>query len=226
MMPSANGWPRGPANELHHAALFGITQRVRALLCRGSIDIDQGCPKGWTPLVWATAEGHSSIVETLLSHGANTSIAADKGITPLYLATETEHLAATEKLVTAGADLEAADVEGRTPLHWAAQLLSPTICRVLVKAGVKLEAPNFQGFTPLHGAAAEGYPEPTQALIDAGANVDTRLPRTEQTPLYTSAWNGHADVVRVLLRANASPWLPRTEDRRGDCGAAWACMWV
>lgn len=47
--------PRGPEYELHYAARDGSIERTRALLSRGSIDIDERDPTGWTPLKYRYA---------------------------------------------------------------------------------------------------------------------------------------------------------------------------
>lgn len=60
-------WPRGPRNELHLATRAGSIERTVALLSDGSVDIDQGTPEGYTPLMLTTANGHVHIVRILLN---------------------------------------------------------------------------------------------------------------------------------------------------------------
>lgn len=84
MTTSRQQWPRGPINELHVAAMDGSTECVLALLSRGSIDIDQGTPRGCTPLMVAAQEGHSGVVKILLNRRTNVSIASDDDSTALH----------------------------------------------------------------------------------------------------------------------------------------------
>ena len=56
-----------------------------APLSEGSIDIDQGNPQGWTPLIVASGMDYSSAVRILLNKGANVSIMTDGGVTALLL---------------------------------------------------------------------------------------------------------------------------------------------
>ncbi|CAN0138924.1 unnamed protein product, partial [Ectocarpus sp. 12 AP-2014] len=80
---SSQLWPRGPTNQLHKAAYHGSADRVDALLSTGSLDINQGNPKGWTPLMLATEKGHSRVAKSLLEKGANVSVVGDGGFTAL-----------------------------------------------------------------------------------------------------------------------------------------------
>lgn len=84
-MPPTPQCPRGPANELHSAAIQGSVERVVALLSRGSIDIiDHGEDEdGRTPLIMAASEGHYRVVRILVNKGANLSRADDKGANAL-----------------------------------------------------------------------------------------------------------------------------------------------
>lgn len=78
-----------------------------ALLSAGSFNIDQGNPRGVTPLMYAAQEGHSRVARILLDRGANVSIAKDGGFSAVHVSAQNGHLAVTLDLVEAGADLEA-----------------------------------------------------------------------------------------------------------------------
>lgn len=56
-------------------------RRQQALLSKGLINIDEGDPSGWTPLIVASNRGFSPAVQVLLDGGANISIASDGGFT-------------------------------------------------------------------------------------------------------------------------------------------------
>eukprot|EP00903_Cladosiphon_okamuranus_P019965 g18347.t1 len=126
---------------------------VMALLSGGSIDIDQGDPKGTTPLMVAASWGHLSVVRMLLNRRANVSIADEGGYTALHFSAHYRHLTVTVDLMKAGADLDAGAWEGNTPLFLAAyaghsqyswssidkegirELISPRVVRLLAEAG-------------------------------------------------------------------------------------------
>lgn len=94
MTTAQQQWPRGPKNELLH----------NPLLSKGSINIDEGCPRGLTPLMIAAREGHTHVTKILLDSGANVSISADGGITALQLAAIAGHPFMAAILVKASAD--------------------------------------------------------------------------------------------------------------------------
>lgn len=123
MVPPAHvrRWPRGPRNELHAAASHGwSTERTIALLSGTTINIDQGDPRGWTPLMIAAGAGFLHVVRILLERRANVSIAGDGGLCALHRSAYNGHLAVTVDLIKVGADPEARGPQGTKPIHQAA----------------------------------------------------------------------------------------------------------
>jgi ankyrin repeat protein len=53
---------------LHLAAYFGLKEAMITLL-KGGYDLDSKESDGWTPLSWATWNGHEAVVELLLEKG-------------------------------------------------------------------------------------------------------------------------------------------------------------
>ncbi|CAN0354109.1 unnamed protein product, partial [Ectocarpus sp. 8 AP-2014] len=74
--------------ELHKAALDGSSQRTESLLAGGKIDIDQGDPRGWTPLMFAAEEGHSNVIKVLLNRGASLLPVDDDDYTALLVSAQ------------------------------------------------------------------------------------------------------------------------------------------
>lgn len=72
-MPGS-GWPRGPANELHHAAGRGSAEDTLAVLSDGSIVINHGTASGTTPLTMCCWKGHVRVARILVLEEANLSI--------------------------------------------------------------------------------------------------------------------------------------------------------
>lgn len=71
-----------------------------------------------------------------------------------------------------------------------------------VRRWIQNLAPNaFEptGFTALHLAARQGHRGIVQDLLRQSADVDARLPDSEQTPLHLAAREGHEKIVRLLI---------------------------
>ena len=198
-------WPRGPWNKLHSAAQRGSEGMVWALLASRSIDIDQGEPKGYTPLFVAVANGHPHIVSILLSKGANTSVVADNGMTALHVAAKyAARLDITKMLLAAGADTNVTAAVCGTPLHVAAEEGNCEVMRVLIAAGANIDARmSGDGATPLCLAASNGRVAAARELLRA--NADPQLTSTEESgkthvPLALAAGHGYSEVVRELIQ--------------------------
>jgi len=104
-----------------------------------------------------------------------------------------------ESAVPVDAALECA--RGLTPLHIAAVSGSLSVAQALLDAG-SAQLRDIDGQTPLHAAASAGEAPMAALLIRAGADPNA-LDAHAWAPLRWAALNGHADVVRVLLGADA-----------------------
>ena len=167
--------PRAGATALHKAALSGNPD-VAALLLDHGVFIDQQVPiLGHTALMDAVVYKHDAVVRLLLDRGARTSIRNHWDETALDLARRD------------GLDRIAGMIEARNEADRAAI-----------------------GAQPLAAAVKQGDLAEVERLIAAGADVDARLPMVgspddDYTSLAIAAREGHAEVVRALLAAGASP---------------------
>lgn len=197
-------WPRGPWSELHAAAQGGSTEEILALLADGGIDIDQGCPKGYTPLFVAIANSHPHIVRILLNKGANTSIPAVNGLTALHVSAKFEaRVDVVKMLVAAGADANAMEALCGTPLHVAAEEGHREVVRVLIAAGANPNVRMADGTTPLCLAAERGQVAAVRELLRAKA--DPQLTQTDNSgkphvPLALAAGRGYSELVQELIK--------------------------
>ncbi|CAK6971733.1 ankyrin repeat domain-containing protein 50 [Scomber scombrus] len=178
---------------LRSAAWGGHSEAVRLLLDAGA-DVD-GCDgEGRTALRAAAWGGHEETVLTLLDYGAQVDKADSKGRTPLIAAAYMGHHEAVEILLDHNADVNLADGDGRTALSVAA-LCVPTA------AGVK------------------GYGEVACLLLERGADPEHR-DHDGMTPLLLAAYEGHDDIVELLLEAGAD--VDETAGPDGSAPAAAA----
>ena len=200
--PLAQQWPRGPTNELHGAAFNGSSEGLVALLSNHSVDIDQGDPKGCTPLMIAAYHGNSDAVMILLVNGADVSIVEDYGRSALHASAQEGYCAISKMLLNAGADLEVTALFGITPLAMAAQQGHTAVMRVLLEAGANPDSRRSDGNTPLLFAAQHGDVDAIRMLLGAQADplLSIKHGSEEYLPLDVAAQFGHSEVVRELVQ--------------------------
>merc|ERR1719276_144362 len=84
------------------------------------IDVNYKDRKGYTALHHACLNGHDSLVEGLVNHGANLQVLTPSQQTPLMLACQQSLKSDSIKcLIHHGANVDAKDVNGNGPLHYA-----------------------------------------------------------------------------------------------------------
>ncbi|CAJ1374407.1 unnamed protein product [Effrenium voratum] len=140
--------------DLLQAAERGDAQHVIELLEKPYDPNAADRNRHFTPLLYASANGHQAVVQCLLDAGADKEKADNDGITPLHLAARHGHQAVVECLLAAGADQEKADDDCTT---W------------LLEAGADKDEANNAGATALRFAAEQGHQAVVQCLVDAGA---------------------------------------------------------
>src|SRR5512141_1369856 len=74
------------AGEIHEAAANGNTAKVQVLLAANPESINSRDADGKTPLHYAAAAGHLSVVELLVTNRANLNVRNKTGLTPFALA--------------------------------------------------------------------------------------------------------------------------------------------
>ena len=112
---------------------------------------------GWTALTRASHFGHLSVVNVLLSVGADKDKADNEGCTPLYLAADRGHLEVVKALLAKGANVDKADEWGFTPLYMAAQRGHLEVVEALLSAGADWTKTKEDGKTALDIAKWEGH---------------------------------------------------------------------
>ena len=81
---------------------------VEYLVKKGS-NMEAKGESGYTPLHYASINGHLPVVEYLVKKGADTEAKNKNGYTPLHLASDKGHRHVVEHLVEERADMEATD---------------------------------------------------------------------------------------------------------------------
>ncbi|MFZ5866146.1 MAG: ankyrin repeat domain-containing protein [Thermodesulfobacteriota bacterium] len=191
------------------AAMVGAARRNRienmALLYEYGADVDQPDDKrGITPLMWASADGNTEAVRTLIKYGADIHARSNEGQTALMYAQAHGFLKITKLLKKYGAHNDAT-------LAGAAAIGDIGEAEKLLRNGGNINASDALGWTPLLWACATGKTEMVKFLLDRGAQTEARgqvlysYPEGRGgyvgrfSPLEVAAHNGHQDASRLLM---------------------------
>ncbi|XP_035826279.1 transient receptor potential cation channel subfamily A member 1 homolog [Aplysia californica] len=166
-------------------------------------------------------EKEDSIVNYLVSKGANINTVDIYGQTPLHFAAMRGNEVACRDLLYFRDRVKIGyeDKQGITPLHSAAIHNHLEIARMLLEAGADLMCRDKELSTPLHHAASEGNMDLVQVLFEAGARtkeawvtLSEMVSATDiesSTALHVAVDNGHYEVAKVLLEKRAEVNKPR-----------------
>ncbi|KAJ1519694.1 hypothetical protein ONE63_004957 [Megalurothrips usitatus] len=192
---------------LHLAANQGYLNVCDALLTNKAF-INSKSRVGRTALHLAAMKGFTHLCRFLIQdHNAMIDVLTLKKQTPLHLAAAEGQLAVCKLLLELGASIDATDDQGQKPVHVAAQNNYPEVAQLFLEEHPSLVmASTKDGNTCAHIAAIQGSVRVIEELMkfDRAGVISARNRVTEATPLQLAAEGGHADVVKVLVRAGAS----------------------
>jgi ankyrin repeat protein len=139
--------------------------------------------------MWAAAEGHSSVVELLIEHGADVEARSNGGFTPLLFAVRHGDGESVAWLLGAGASPNEKAADG-TPVSFVAILNAHyDLAAFLLSHGADPDARDKTGQTLLHALVA--------ARNDPGSQF-------QRPPVQTGALDTAA-LMRVLMARGANP---------------------
>jgi ankyrin repeat protein len=177
-------------------------------------------PEGMTALHWAVTNGWTSVVDQMLSAGADINAQVTPGphggenheeyLTPLHLAALRGDEKTAALLVARGANVNAQSIYGfeptaATPLHVASEHGYTNVVSVLLINGdAKVDLRDSDSMTPLHYAALGGYRGVVEMLLANGADVNSR-DAVGYVPLHFVAMDtGNAADRRAICELFAS----------------------
>lgn len=121
----------------------------------------------------------------------------------LHAAAAKGDLTAIERLMTSGADKEAVDSRKRTPLHVAAFQKQHEAARLLLRLGANPNAQEIDRYDIVTIAAVANDVPMLKIALDGGGNPHAITSRYDGTALIAAAHLGHAEIVRMLIAADA-----------------------
>jgi ankyrin repeat protein len=225
-------------DNIQVAAIKGDAERIASLLRRNPSLASDLTYKGFTPLHWASLNGHANVVKLLLASGAQTDARSQQGDTPLQLAAKKGHTEVAEMLLDAGADIDLANDDNETPLMFAAESGGVDMVKLLLDHGAAINNIDLRGETALYHAASRDW-QALNLLLERGANPNLGSRRAlevaasesahetenllkrgakpdygrdcQSTALQGAAIWGQTAAVRLLLRHGARVNLPDYE---------------
>ncbi|KAG1661213.1 Transient receptor potential cation channel subfamily A member 1 [Nymphon striatum] len=157
---------------------------------------------GYTPLLWATCNGHPEVVSTLINQGADVTATDKCEKTAIFISAEENRYKVLEELMkneVARSFVDYSDKYDNSPLHAAAGLGYVNIVKEnKLIVGDEDEDSN----TALHLAALKGHFRVIKLLLNHGADIEA-LNCELWTALDCAAANGHLKSVRILLDEDA-----------------------
>ena len=141
------------------------------------------------------------------------------------------HTDVVKLFVERGASINKTDRKGRTPFFLVCQGDRIDTAHFLLEVSQGSEVspvsmPSSDGKTPLRKAATRGNVELVKMLlekIDPPSAINEKDVRLGQTALHVAAYNGHRDVVEILLKAGADVKATDKEGRTpiDSCSQGW-----
>ncbi|XP_043191074.1 uncharacterized protein LOC122364585 [Amphibalanus amphitrite] len=198
---------------LHLAAEQGHLEVCNALLAHKAF-VNSRSKIGLTALHLAAMRGYKELVQTLIQkHNAAVDVNTLTKNTPLHLAAEAGQIEVCSALIQIRSDANATNDSGQKPIHLAAQNNHSEVVKLFLKHFPELvTTADRDGNTCAHIAAMKGSVDVIRELMKFNKQMVTSCHNktSESTPLHMAAEGGHAEVVRVLIEAGASP----TEETR------------
>jgi ankyrin repeat protein len=165
--------------ELIEAAKENNLPEVRRLLSVGADVNAKDHEDDWTPLHWASLEGHSQVANELMEHGAVIETTDNDDYTALHFACNQGHLPVVNELLSRGADIEAKDNDGDTSLHKASWNGHVPVVKALLSGGADIIAANNHGELPIHYAVSSRKSEVAKYLLQQMYATTRLLPLHE-----------------------------------------------
>jgi len=195
---------------LHQAAFFGEKEMVELLIAAGA-EVNARDGIGKTALDMAKRKPETA--DLLRKHGGKTGAELS-----IHIAAKKGDIEAVKQHLAAGADVNAKDESGKTPLNRA---MTTETAELLRKHGGKT-AEELKAAESIHVAIELGIIEAVKQHLAAGTDVNVKDDQFGGTPLHRAAWQGHKEIVELLIAKGADVNAQRDD---GGTPLDWAIEW-
>ncbi len=199
---------------LTYAALLGNHDAVKLLLKRTN-NLDAATNSILTPLIAASAEGHSDIVKTLIDAGADVNVGNYQGNTAFTYATEFGHTTCINLL-------KAHIIDNN---HHTTSALPP-----LLSISELIKTPGFLQYVEhleIYLNIDKSFERTKRTAEGAQKGVNTLLKReaiSKQTVLMWACMFGHTQIVQSLLKRGVPQWYINAQDKYGRTALMYAIL--
>ena len=195
----ADGW-----TALIYAAETADMETVQALLTTPGISINEKNTDGATALMIAASHGKADIVSALIDRGAYPNFADADGWTALMYAAQKDDMETMQALLnTPAIIIDKKNTNGATALIIAATHGKADVVKALINRGANPNVADNDGRTPLMHAAGQDDATTVQVLLsEPEIDIDVKT-HEGATALWIAAFNGEADIVKMLLEHGA-----------------------
>jgi ankyrin repeat protein len=224
---------RGARHNIFSAVAMNLAEEVRRIVAADPAELNRRLTRNdnhRTPLHHAVLNHRPAMVDLLLELGADPLAVDGSGFPAAVYATRPDtDLPLMEKIrEMTSAELDSAVRGHRPPRGRMLDLVAILAlgdwdtAAWLLRENPALLAPRGEGSGALHVLAKRNDVAAVKWLLDHGADPNARWAHwdAEVTPLHLAAWQGHVEVVRLLLAAGADAAI-RDSKHDGDA-IGWA----
>jgi ankyrin repeat protein len=187
--------------EIHEAVSRGDVGKIKKLLKRQPLLVNDTDTYGWTPLHYASVRRRKDVIELLLAHKATINAEDNDGKTPLQRAMENNET--WRKEIGALLRKHGGRVGRGADIYDAVDAVDLESVEAKLRANPELAAcVHPQRGTLLHWVAWNGGDEVAAVLVRHQADVNAKF-IDGFTPLHWAAVKGHYEVAKVLLENGA-----------------------
>ena len=199
-----HGW-----NALIVASQHCNVEIIAKMLVTFGCQVDSCDDAGYTPLMWASANGNEKMVKILLEYTKDVDARThDEQLTAMIMAAKSGHDMIVRRLLTNKANINATSKSGVTALIMAVSGGHLTVTQTLLRKGADIDCClEESGMTPLMIACEYGHVDIARTLLKNKFVDVNAMNKQGMTPLMIASAKGHDEIVEMLLHHEPEPWI-------------------